>query len=136
MEHQPGGVPGIFQSTKKLVLSEQVGWGPALEFLRKNAANGLSVANLLAGLSSILCSVNRWGKLEKLSEKWDGGVGVTLVVLSLWPSWCPGSPLASIGGKKRRKWDEKRENVVKKNAQEWGLPWFFWKTGKMGGRRW
>ncbi|XP_016159011.1 PREDICTED: CDP-diacylglycerol--serine O-phosphatidyltransferase isoform X2 [Ficedula albicollis] len=50
---------GIFQSTKKLVLSEQVGRGRALEFLRKNAANGLSVANLLAGLSSILCSVNR-----------------------------------------------------------------------------
>ncbi|NWT18638.1 TM269 protein, partial [Vireo altiloquus] len=53
------GVVGIFQSTKKLVLSEQAGWGRALEFLRKNAANGLSVANLLAGLSSILCSVNR-----------------------------------------------------------------------------
>ncbi|NXP42100.1 TM269 protein, partial [Leiothrix lutea] len=50
---------GIFQSTKKLVLSEQAGRGRALEFLRKNAANGLSVANLLAGLSSILCSVNR-----------------------------------------------------------------------------
>ncbi|NWX66016.1 TM269 protein, partial [Promerops cafer] len=53
------GVVGIFQSTKKLVLSEQAGRGRALEFLRKNAANGLSVANLLAGLSSILCSVNR-----------------------------------------------------------------------------
>ncbi|XP_072773478.1 transmembrane protein 269 isoform X2 [Taeniopygia guttata] len=50
---------GIFQSTKKLVLSEQAGRGRALEFLRKNAANGLSVANLLAGLSSILCSINR-----------------------------------------------------------------------------
>ncbi|XP_057895393.1 transmembrane protein 269 [Ammospiza nelsoni] len=50
---------GIFQSTKKLVLSEQAGRGRALEFLRKNAANGISVANLLAGLSSILCSVNR-----------------------------------------------------------------------------
>lgn len=59
------GVVGIFQSTKKLVLSEQAGRGQALEFLRKNAANGLSVANLLAGLSSILCSVNRWGKLGK-----------------------------------------------------------------------
>ncbi|NXD29936.1 TM269 protein, partial [Spelaeornis formosus] len=53
------GVVGIFQSTKKLVLSEQAGRGRALEFLRKNAANGLSVANLLAGLSSVLCSVNR-----------------------------------------------------------------------------
>ncbi|NWZ40950.1 TM269 protein, partial [Brachypodius atriceps] len=59
------GVVGIFQSTKKLVLSEQAGRGRALEFLRKNAANGLSVANLLAGLSSILCSINRWGKLRK-----------------------------------------------------------------------
>uniref|UniRef100_A0A8C5NKQ6 TM269 protein n=1 Tax=Junco hyemalis TaxID=40217 RepID=A0A8C5NKQ6_JUNHY len=37
------------------------GRGRALEFLRKNAANGISVANLLAGLSSILCSVNRAG---------------------------------------------------------------------------
>ncbi|NXA01375.1 TM269 protein, partial [Nesospiza acunhae] len=54
-----GGFVGIFQSTKKLVLSEQAGRGRALEFLRKNAANGISVANLLAGLSSILCSVNR-----------------------------------------------------------------------------
>ncbi|KAJ7416115.1 hypothetical protein WISP_73947 [Willisornis vidua] len=49
---------GVFQSTKKLVLSERAGRERALEFLRKNAANGLSVANLLAGLSSILCSVN------------------------------------------------------------------------------
>ncbi|NXI90110.1 TM269 protein, partial [Psophia crepitans] len=30
-----------------------------LEFIRKNAANGLSVANLVAGLSSVLCSLNR-----------------------------------------------------------------------------
>lgn len=60
------GVVGIFQSAKKLVLSEQVGRGRALEFFRQNAANGLSVANLLAGLSSILCSVNRWGKLRKV----------------------------------------------------------------------
>ncbi|NXY85531.1 TM269 protein, partial [Alcedo cyanopectus] len=52
-------VPGIFQSTKKLVLSEQAGRGQTLEFLRKNAANGLSMANFMAGLASILCSLNR-----------------------------------------------------------------------------
>ncbi|NXC78358.1 TM269 protein, partial [Anhinga anhinga] len=52
-------VAGIFQSTKKLFLSERAGWGRTLEFIRKNAANGLSVANLVAGLSSVLCSLNR-----------------------------------------------------------------------------
>uniref|UniRef100_A0A8B9Z6K9 TM269 protein n=1 Tax=Buteo japonicus TaxID=224669 RepID=A0A8B9Z6K9_9AVES len=40
----------------------RAGQGQTLEFIRKNAANGLSVANLVAGLSSILCSLNRWGK--------------------------------------------------------------------------
>uniref|UniRef100_A0A8C4UUL3 cardiolipin synthase (CMP-forming) n=2 Tax=Falco TaxID=8952 RepID=A0A8C4UUL3_FALTI len=50
---------GILQSTKKLFLSERAGWGQTLEFIRKNAANGLSVANLVAGLSSVLCSLNR-----------------------------------------------------------------------------
>ncbi|XP_035757774.1 transmembrane protein 269 [Egretta garzetta] len=50
---------GIFQSTKKLFLSERAGRGRTLEFIRKNAANGLSVANLVAGLSSVLCSLNR-----------------------------------------------------------------------------
>ncbi|XP_017695344.1 PREDICTED: uncharacterized protein LOC108510169 [Lepidothrix coronata] len=54
----------VFQATKKLVLSEREGRERALEFLRKNAANGLSVANLLAGLSSILCSVNRQYQLS------------------------------------------------------------------------
>ncbi|KAM6296232.1 transmembrane protein 269 [Aegotheles albertisi] len=49
---------GVFQSTKKLFLRERTGWGRTLEFIRKNAANGLSVANLVAGLSSILCSIN------------------------------------------------------------------------------
>uniref|UniRef100_A0A8C3J4E8 cardiolipin synthase (CMP-forming) n=1 Tax=Calidris pygmaea TaxID=425635 RepID=A0A8C3J4E8_9CHAR len=50
---------GIFQCTKKLFLSERTGRGQTLEFIRKNAANGLSVANLVAGLSSVLCSLNR-----------------------------------------------------------------------------
>lgn len=57
----PRGLAGVFQSTKKLFLSERKGQGrsQALEFIRRNAANGLSVANLVAGLSSILCSLNR-----------------------------------------------------------------------------
>ncbi|XP_068772371.1 transmembrane protein 269 isoform X2 [Struthio camelus] len=49
---------GIFQHTKKLFLSEQAGRAQALEFARKNAANALSMANLIMGLSSILCSLN------------------------------------------------------------------------------
>ncbi|NWW91495.1 TM269 protein, partial [Rhynochetos jubatus] len=61
--HQPPRrVAGVFQSTKKLFLRERTGRGRTLEFIRKNAANGLSVANLVAGLSSVLCSLNRWGK--------------------------------------------------------------------------
>ncbi|NXK14431.1 TM269 protein, partial [Herpetotheres cachinnans] len=55
-------VAGILQSTKQLFLSERAGRGRTLEFIRKNTANGLSVANLVAGLSSVLCSLNRWGK--------------------------------------------------------------------------
>ncbi|NXW90509.1 TM269 protein, partial [Alopecoenas beccarii] len=53
---------GVFQSPQKLFLS--AGRGRALEFIRKNAANGLSVANLVAGLSSVLCSLNRWGEIK------------------------------------------------------------------------
>ncbi|XP_047904588.1 transmembrane protein 269 isoform X3 [Anser cygnoides] len=49
----------IFQYTKKLFLSKQVGRVQALESVRKNAANALSMANLIMGLSSILCSLNR-----------------------------------------------------------------------------
>nr|XP_033777606.1 transmembrane protein 269 isoform X2 [Geotrypetes seraphini] len=38
---------------------EQAAWTcPNLEFARKNAANTLSLANLLMGLSSIICSLN------------------------------------------------------------------------------
>ncbi|NXC38105.1 TM269 protein, partial [Penelope pileata] len=50
---------GIAQYTKKLFLSRPAGRAQALEFVRKNAANALSMANLVAGLSSILCSLNR-----------------------------------------------------------------------------
>ncbi|KFQ40767.1 hypothetical protein N332_09434, partial [Mesitornis unicolor] len=42
-----------------LFLSERAGRSRTLEFIRKNAANGLSMANLVAGLCSILCSLNR-----------------------------------------------------------------------------
>lgn len=49
---------GIFQYTKKLFLREQAGRAQAVEFLRRNAANALSVANLVMGLSSVLCSLN------------------------------------------------------------------------------
>ncbi|XP_059572831.1 transmembrane protein 269 isoform X2 [Alligator mississippiensis] len=49
---------GVFQYTKKLFLSEQTGRAQALEFVRKNAANAISMANLIMGLSSILCNLN------------------------------------------------------------------------------
>ncbi|KAM3824109.1 transmembrane protein 269 [Vipera latastei] len=49
---------GIFQNTKKLFLSERAGRVQTVEFLRKNAANSISMANLLMGLSSVLCSLN------------------------------------------------------------------------------
>lgn len=49
---------GVFQYTKKLFLSTQLGRAQTLEFARKNAANALSMANLLMGLFSILCSLN------------------------------------------------------------------------------
>ncbi|XP_065430937.1 transmembrane protein 269 isoform X3 [Chrysemys picta bellii] len=49
---------GIFHHFKKLFLSEQAGRAQALEFVRKNVANALSMANLIMGLSSILCSLN------------------------------------------------------------------------------
>ncbi|NXT43640.1 TM269 protein, partial [Pelecanoides urinatrix] len=71
LHRPPRRVAGIFQSTKKLFLSERTGRGQTLEFIRKNAANGLSVANLVAGLSSVLCSLNRWGKREN-GVKWKG----------------------------------------------------------------
>ncbi|KAJ6656793.1 hypothetical protein lerEdw1_003124 [Lerista edwardsae] len=49
---------GLFQYTKKLFLREQAGRAQAGEFLRRNAANALSMANLVMGLSSVLCSLN------------------------------------------------------------------------------
>ncbi|XP_042199433.1 transmembrane protein 269 isoform X2 [Callorhinchus milii] len=49
---------GVFQYAKKLFLSEQAGRVQLQEFARKNAANALSLTNLVMGLSSILCSLN------------------------------------------------------------------------------
>ncbi|XP_077168469.1 transmembrane protein 269 isoform X1 [Paroedura picta] len=49
---------GIFQYVKKLFLTEQAGRAQAVDFLRKNVANSISMANLVMGLSSILCSLN------------------------------------------------------------------------------
>uniref|UniRef100_H3ALT0 cardiolipin synthase (CMP-forming) n=1 Tax=Latimeria chalumnae TaxID=7897 RepID=H3ALT0_LATCH len=50
--------PGLVQYTRKLFLSEQSGRAQLQEFARRNAANALSLANLVMGLSSILCSLN------------------------------------------------------------------------------
>uniref|UniRef100_A0AAY5LBD7 Transmembrane protein 269 n=2 Tax=Esox lucius TaxID=8010 RepID=A0AAY5LBD7_ESOLU len=49
---------GFFQRTKKLFLSEQATGVQIKEFIRKNAANALSMANMLMGMASILCSLN------------------------------------------------------------------------------
>uniref|UniRef100_A0AAY5JYR3 Transmembrane protein 269 n=1 Tax=Esox lucius TaxID=8010 RepID=A0AAY5JYR3_ESOLU len=48
----------FFQRTKKLFLSEQATGVQIKEFIRKNAANALSMANMLMGMASILCSLN------------------------------------------------------------------------------
>uniref|UniRef100_A0A8D0DZU8 cardiolipin synthase (CMP-forming) n=1 Tax=Salvator merianae TaxID=96440 RepID=A0A8D0DZU8_SALMN len=49
---------GLFQYAKKLFLSEQAGRAQLAEFVRKNVANFISMANLVVGLSSVLCSLN------------------------------------------------------------------------------
>ncbi|XP_046725222.1 transmembrane protein 269 isoform X3 [Silurus meridionalis] len=49
---------GFFQRTSKLFLNEQASWVQLKEFARKNAANALSVANMVMGMTSILCSLN------------------------------------------------------------------------------
>jgi len=52
------GVSGFFQRINKLFLSEQARGVPVKEFLRRNAANAISLANMLMGMTSILCSLN------------------------------------------------------------------------------
>ncbi|XP_029578642.1 transmembrane protein 269 isoform X3 [Salmo trutta] len=49
---------GFFQRTNKLFLSEQATGVQLKEFVRKNAANAMSMANMLMGMASILCSLN------------------------------------------------------------------------------
>ncbi|XP_055515446.1 transmembrane protein 269 isoform X3 [Leucoraja erinacea] len=49
---------GIFHDAKKLFLSEQAGRAQIQDFACKNAANVLSLSNLVMGLSSILCTLN------------------------------------------------------------------------------
>ncbi|KAF4096637.1 hypothetical protein G5714_022606 [Onychostoma macrolepis] len=48
----------FFQDANKLLLNERSNWVHLKEFARKNAANALSVANMLMGMASILCSLN------------------------------------------------------------------------------
>ncbi|XP_042607414.1 transmembrane protein 269-like isoform X5 [Cyprinus carpio] len=48
----------FFQDAYKLLLNEQANWVHLKEFARKNAANALSVANMIMGMASILCSLN------------------------------------------------------------------------------
>ncbi|KAJ8412024.1 hypothetical protein AAFF_G00142910 [Aldrovandia affinis] len=49
---------GFFQCTKKLFLGKKANKVQLKEFVRKNAANSLSVANMVMGMTSILCSLN------------------------------------------------------------------------------
>ncbi|XP_067873106.1 transmembrane protein 269 [Heterodontus francisci] len=64
----------IFQYAKKLFLSEQAGRIQLQEFVRQNAANALSLTNLVMGLSSILCSLN--GSFKGDGVAVGGGHGV------------------------------------------------------------
>lgn len=69
--HYPCLVSGFFQSTSKLFLSERASWVQLKEFARKNAANALSVANMVMGMASILSSLNGWGAFKlKLKQNW------------------------------------------------------------------
>ncbi|XP_052341035.1 transmembrane protein 269 isoform X3 [Oncorhynchus keta] len=54
----PSSLLSFFQHTNKLFLSEQATGVQLKEFVRKNAANALSMANMLMGMASILCSLN------------------------------------------------------------------------------
>ncbi|KAI4896716.1 hypothetical protein NFI96_032884 [Prochilodus magdalenae] len=51
-------VPGFLQCTNKLFLKERANSVQLKEFARKNAANALSVANMVMGMASILSSLN------------------------------------------------------------------------------
>ncbi|KAE8594862.1 hypothetical protein XENTR_v10019825 [Xenopus tropicalis] len=49
---------GLVQHSRKLMDHAQPSHHQILEFVRRNAANFLSLANLLMGLTSVLCSLN------------------------------------------------------------------------------
>ncbi|CAG03828.1 unnamed protein product [Tetraodon nigroviridis] len=49
---------GLFRCTDRLLLMDQAARQQLKEFARKNAANALSVANMLMGMASILSSLN------------------------------------------------------------------------------
>ncbi|KAM9342409.1 LOW QUALITY PROTEIN: transmembrane protein 269 [Pholidichthys leucotaenia] len=53
-----GFTGNFFQCTNKLLLSDQATGLEIKEFARKNAANALSVANMVMGMASILSSLN------------------------------------------------------------------------------
>lgn len=71
--------PGIFQYTKKLFLREQAGRAQAVEFVRKNVANCLSIVNLIVGLSSIICSLNGYVGSHSEWECFSGLLGPVLL---------------------------------------------------------
>uniref|UniRef100_A0A8C5N5A5 Transmembrane protein 269 n=1 Tax=Leptobrachium leishanense TaxID=445787 RepID=A0A8C5N5A5_9ANUR len=54
---------GLVVHAKKVIRSWQLSHHQTLEFLRKNAANFLSLSNMLTGLMSILCTLNGFGQL-------------------------------------------------------------------------
>ncbi|XP_019732821.1 transmembrane protein 269 isoform X1 [Hippocampus comes] len=51
-------IAGLFQCTNKLFLSDQATGLQIKEFARRNAANALSVANMVMGIASILSSLD------------------------------------------------------------------------------
>ncbi len=58
-----------FQDANKLLLKERANWVHLKEFARKNAANGLSVANMLMGMASILCSLNGYAFIRFILQR-------------------------------------------------------------------
>lgn len=118
--------PGIFQCIKQLFLTEQAGRVQAVDFLRKNVANSISMANLVMGLSSVLCSLNGYvgaqggggeGDSEPgLDHQWDGcldspwkvATGQSLLTL------LPSSPLVTRADFSVR--------AVKTSRWGWGAP--------------
>lgn len=56
---------GLFQRTDKMLRTDQVSGLQIKEFARKNAANALSVANMVMGMASIISSLHGWVKKQK-----------------------------------------------------------------------